>query len=376
MIFAVGKVHGHLNLYIIRRMVTSTRSFVHKVWHSLGHYFAAISFFGGFLWDAITLGKTVQQSDLLILSGYLLGSVLILFWLAHLSHDLIPADNPHVWYRRAPYFLLQFLFGSMLSALFVLYFKSSSHWFALLWSLGLAGLLVGNEYLEEHYEWLPLSWSMFGLCSILLLNFLIPTLLGSVHWVWFYISTLIGVSLTHWLYARTHDKAGHIFPVWVIAFVLAMAYRFDWIPPVPLVKERVIVGSHLVKKENTFVLQVDKAEWWRFGLLSSNRIHLLPGESLYFVSSVFAPVGLKATLYHRWEYHDAKRGWVTASRIGFNLNGGRKEGFRGFTYLSNWRDGDWRVSVETEDGRTISTDHFRIDTMTGSNLTDRSEITI
>jgi hypothetical protein len=78
------------------------------------------------------------------------------------------------WLERAPYLLLQFLFGGLFSALFILYFQSSSHLAAMLWSLGLGGLLVANEFIDGKYSRFTLTWALFGLCAMLLFNFLLP----------------------------------------------------------------------------------------------------------------------------------------------------------------------------------------------------------
>ena len=122
-------------------------------------YLPVVAFFAGFLWDALTIGKNVNASDLLILSAYLFGTVPIMVWLVKRANLLI--DNAaqttlamHVsfkdanWRERLPYLLLQFLFGSLFSALFILYFKSSSHLAAFAWCLGLGVLLIANEFLE------------------------------------------------------------------------------------------------------------------------------------------------------------------------------------------------------------------------------------
>ena len=41
-------------------------------------YAPVAAFIGGFVWDALTLGRTIKPSDLFILLGYLLGAVVIL----------------------------------------------------------------------------------------------------------------------------------------------------------------------------------------------------------------------------------------------------------------------------------------------------------
>ena len=45
---------------------------------SLKNLLPAIAFFGGFLWDALTIGRQINPSDLWFLAGYLLAAGLIL----------------------------------------------------------------------------------------------------------------------------------------------------------------------------------------------------------------------------------------------------------------------------------------------------------
>ena len=335
----------------------------HFAWRK---YFPVIFFFGGFAFDALTLGKQVQQSDFVMLTGYLLLAACILWWLAHhaqratvnISEAGILRLLPKAWRASAPYFVLQFIYGNLLSALFIVYFKSSSHAMALVWSLALAGFLVGNEYLEDHYHEHTISWTMFGFCAILLLNFLLPCLVGSIHWFWFVLSTLAGAGLTHFFYKKSGQPMAHIAPTWLLASLLLLAYFSDVIPPVPLVKQDAAIGVALTKT-NTYNVQVDDHDWWQIWRAFSDDIHIQAGERVYCVTAVFAPRGLHTRLYHRWEFYTGKV-WVMASRIGFTLNGGREAGFRGYTYKQNLQAGEWRVTVETEDARTLSTDHFTL----------------
>lgn len=331
----------------------------------VGDYFPAIFFLSGFVWDALTIGRNVTAFDLTIFAAYLLLAGLILYLVAR----PIQLENTqstlihwlHQYYSpRFPYFLLQFLFGSLFSALFILYFKSSSHWLAWLMSLLLALLLVANEFLESEYKRFTLSWALFGLCAMLLFNFALPFLLGSIHAVWFYLSTLLGASLAFWLYKKTPHHFGSIKPVGVIAALLMFAYMVDMIPPVPLVKRDVAMAYALNKVGADYQLTQQASPWWVLWRKDSDELVLVSGERVYCFSSVFAPPGLQTKLYHRWEHYDKHQGWQTQSRIGFTLSGGRYGGFRGYTYKQNLAEGDWRVSVETENEKTIAVHDFSI----------------
>jgi len=347
--------------------------------------FPVLAFFGGFLWDALTLGQTVQTWDLWILFGYLFGAALLLPYLAkRVQAKQIPppegkseTDPPlseaasmrqrvagtKIWLREgAPYFLLQFFFGGLFSALFIFYFKSSSQLSAYAVVALLALLLIANEFLEKHYGRFTITWCLFGICAILFLNFAIPYLVGSLSGVWFYTSTLAGASLTHLVRRYSAGRPGRIFPVWLLAGGMVFAYLSNMIPPVPLVKRELLVGHDLKRLPDGYRLTVEEISTWIFWREQSGIVHLVPGEALYCFSSVSAPRGFATRLFHRWVYQNPDHSWVTASHIGFTLNGGRKNGFRGYTYKKNLLPGKWAVHIETEDGRIIASHHFEIRT--------------
>src|SRR6185295_18337828 len=81
------------------------------------HWFPAVFFFGGFVWDAITLGQSIKSSDLFILLAYLTGAAVILVLIGR------GATFRYSQYLNA---VLQFFFGNIFSALFIFYFLSSS----------------------------------------------------------------------------------------------------------------------------------------------------------------------------------------------------------------------------------------------------------
>ena len=44
------------------------------------------------------------------------------------------------------------------------------------------------------------------------------------------------------------------------------------------------------------------------------------------------------------------------------VTGGKQEGYAGYAYKQNWHPGDWKVSVETRDGREIGRRRFTVGT--------------
>jgi hypothetical protein len=330
---------------------------------SLKRYAPVLAFFGGFLWDALTLGRKVKVLDFWILGAYLVAAAVFVLWLARRDFlALLPPEPGEGWRGRlraiawqAPYLLVQFCFGAIFSALFILYSKSSGHLGSWILALFLGILLVGNEFMGERYgRRFTLTWGLFGLNAILLLNFVLPHVVGSLNPAWFHISTLFGVLLAHGLHRLSPGRPGRILPAWGVAAALALAWHLGMIAPVPLVKRDVAVGHNFVQAGGHYVLQVEAPPVWKFWQDWSRTVRVAEGERLYGVSAVFAPLGVTAPLEHRWEYHDPSSGWRLVSQSRFQAAGGRERGFRGYSYVTGPAPGDWRLIVATQDGRTIA----------------------
>jgi hypothetical protein len=194
---------------------------------------------------------------------------------------------------------------------------------------------------------------------MLLFNFALPFLLGSVLSIWFYLSTLLGAMFAYWLYRKTPNHLGSIWPVSVIAGLLMLAYTVDMIPPVPLVKRDIAMAYAIEKVDGKYQLSQQKSPWWVFWRKSSDDLEVQSGQRIYCFSTIFAPAGLKTKLFHDWQLH-TKQGWVLQSRASFTVSGGRYNGFRGYTYRSNPVEGDWRVVIKTENEKTIAVHKFTV----------------
>lgn len=329
--------------------------------HLLRRFYPLAAFLGGFVWDALTIGQRVREIDLWRLSAFLLGAALLVLWLAAREYRKAVAPAAGDGWRgrlsdlrwQAPYLLLQFFFGGIFSALFILYFKSAGHLGTWLTAALLGLLLVGNEFVGKRYgQRFTLIWALFALNAILLFNFLLPHAIGSLHPRWFYVSTAGGVLLTLVLWWVAPGRPGRIFPAWAISGVLLLAGGFDMIAPVPLVKQDLAVGHDFVQERGRYVLQVERAPSWQFWRDQAATVHVAAGERLYGVSAVFAPRGLTAGLEHRWEIRQ-DGDWRPVSRNSFQSTGGRERGFRGYSWVQSPQPGEWRFIVATQDGRTI-----------------------
>ena len=332
-----------------------------ETWALLRRLYPVAAFLGGFAWDALTIGQRIRVVDFWRLGAFLLGAALLTLWLARRGALGVAAPEADqslrarfrslIW--QAPYLLLQFFFGGIFSALFILYFKSSGHLGTWLTAAFLGALLIGNEFAGDHYgQRFTLTWALFALNAILLFNFALPHALGSLNPLWFYASTATGLLLTLLLRWLAPGRPGRSGPAWSLAALLTLAFSLDMIAPVPLVKRQMAVGQEFVQADGNYTLQIERAAWWQWWRDQASTVHVPEGGRLYGVSAVFAPLGVTASLEHRWEVH-AATGWRVVYRRPFQSTGGRDRGFRGYSWVLNPPPGDWRFIVATQDGRTI-----------------------
>lgn len=343
-------------------MLSSTQAFLRR-------FYPLAAFLGGFVWDALTIGDRVTPAAFWRLGAFLACSALIALWLArrHVRRDLTakPGAGSHSRLgqivRQGPYLLLQFFYGGIFSALFILYFKSSGHLGTWTMTAFLGALLVGNEFARDHYgRRFTLTWTLFALNATLLFNFALPHFVGSLDARWFYISTGAGLLLTLGVQRLAPGRPGKLWPVWMIAAALLLAWQLDMIAPVPLVKRELLVGHDFRQAAGRYSLGIEQAPPWQFWRDQALTVHLADGERLYGISAVFAPRGITADLEHRWEFKD-KEGWRRVAVTRFQTTGGREKGFRGYSWLQQAIPGDWRFTVATQDGRTIGILTFRVE---------------
>ena len=316
----------------------------------VSRYAPAVFFIGGFVWDAVTLGRKIKPVDLFILAAYLLGATAILVMLGR-----------GVQFRGSQYLaaVLQFFFGGMFSALLIFYFLSSGGLGGYLVVISLAALLIANEFLGNRYSELTLSWMLYTLSACMFFNFALAHLFRSISTFWFYLGTLIAVLLVLVLRRVSRHDTASVKPAIAAAALLLLLHLFNLIPPVPLVKKQMVIAHGVHREGRDYVARIE-SPGWRIWRASSPTFHREKGEPVYCFTSVFVPNGIRTTIRHRWERVDANGDWVTHDVRSFQIAGGREGGYRGYTLKQNIIPGRWRVTAESESGATIGFVEFRV----------------
>jgi hypothetical protein len=136
-------------------------------------------------------------------------------------------------------------------------------------------------------------------------------------------------------------------------------YLAGLIPPVPIAAKTLGIYHRVEHVGDRFIVSYEPS-FWRFWRHDDEAFGAEPGDIVHVFFAIYSPTRFDDTVFVRWSLKDPAQGWQDSDRIPIHITGGRREGFRGFATKQNFSDGDWRVLVETRDGREISRLHFTV----------------
>jgi hypothetical protein len=130
---------------------------------------------------------------------------------------------------------------------------------------------------------------------------------------------------------------------------------------VPLALDTGVVAHDVTLIDNQYVVTYEAEEWYIFWRKHKLQYTHTPSERIYIFSSIFAPTDLKVSVYHRWKWYNEKQNrWEKLEDIGFDITGGRDNGFRGYSYKSNVWPGTWKVEVITAEELVMGVINFDV----------------
>ena len=310
------------------------------------------AFIGGCGWDWLTLRRIDNPMDLGFMAGYLLVSAI-----------LVVLIGRRVEFRYSEYLpaVAQFCFGGLLSPFMVFYFKSAAGFGSTLFLILLAGLLVGNEFLEKRLSSATVSFSMFGLCCGMFFALFTPIIVRRMNLAVFLLGLAVSAAVC-WGLVRLIRGSGVSFkPVAAMYVLLAVLYMANIIPPVPLSMKHIGIYRSVTHRNGEYVCTMEQPRWYEFLKKSETTFRYRSGDKACCLVSVFAPTRLKKTIQHRW-YHKAPGSFFyqAVGTIPYGLEGGRDEGYRGYTCTGRLSAGKWKVEVTTDDGKVIGIARFQV----------------
>lgn len=334
---------------------------------------AAAFFFGGFLWDLLTLRRADAWLDNLLLASYLSALTALIVLTARVEFGDRPSGNRDrrlLRFRTVLRDATQFLMGALFSASVVFYGQSASLGRTSVYVVVLIALLVANEFVHRRRFNLTLLIALYFLAAASYLILLLPVLLLRVDFASFIGAGITGALLSAglvWYVDTRCALPGRLTRTKAVAAVgglfalLNVFYLTNLIPPVPLAMKYGGVFHDVYRSGEAYRLTYEAPPWHRFWSQTSDPFRHVEGEPVYCFAAVFAPTDLRERIYHAWQYRDERRGeWVETDRIPYEVVGGRARGYRGFTYKRTVHVGPWRVLVEDERGFVLGKVTFDI----------------
>jgi len=341
-------------------------------------FMAAVFFFSGVAYDTLTLTRIDLLLDNLLLLIYLLVLGVLIVLTGRLGIE--PAPDSKVltslspfarWMLRArPYYPMasQFLLGGLFSAYAIFYSRSATLTSTAIFFALLVALLVGTEFLRDRLSNLRLLVSLYALVCFAFFTFFLPVMTGLMNAAIFLVgaglSAVVTFRVVQLIYRNNPDRSrreavGVTVPAFALIGLLVGFYFLNWIPPVPLSLKFGGIYHEVKKTGDQFELSFEK-QWYQAWKRSDDTFPA--NEPVYCFTAVFAPVDLNTTVYHHWYFrpNDGKP-FTHADRIPIKISGGREGGYRAYTFKQRLDPGDWRVDVETEDGRIIGRVSVRVE---------------
>jgi hypothetical protein len=329
-----------------------------------------LMFLAGFLFDVLTMQRIDAWTDLGIQLLYLIGlSGLLVF--QHRESIGVWTPSPRIarlWRYHVE--ALHFLYGGLLSAYVVLYFRSSTAARPIVFLALLGALLLINEIPRVRRAGYGLRLGLYALCVLSFLNYFIPILLGRMDGGVFTLSLLLAAAVAWRMANLLATQAGddpaatrwRLFaPGAGVLALVGVLYLLKLMPPVPLSVQFHGIYHEVRREAGDYVLVYERPPARLFWRRESRPFGRREGDRIHYFARVFAPARFRHRVMIRWETYDAaRRSWVTTDRIPLNVVGGRADGYRGWAVKANFGAGAWRVTAETEDGRAIATLAFRV----------------
>ncbi len=346
-------------------MSTSLEKLGNWYWKYERHL-SSLGLISGFLFDIFTLTRVDKPLENVWIGFHIFVAAVAIIFLNLYEEGRLKAKVPgraHFWWT----FVIQFAFGGLFSV-YLVFYSRSAHFFSS-WPFLLLLFLnfLANERLRDKYTRASFQATMLFLSILFYAIYIVPIFVGTISSRVFLMSGIISLALMGGFVLllmtlspqRMRQEKWIIIPAVLLSYLLiTILYFSHLIPPIPLsLKDAGVYhsitrdstsGNYLVTEE-----VVDNLSWYEY-FFPNNSIKLVPGESAYVFSSIFAPTKFSAGIVHRWQRYDPdKKLWTTESIVPLQIFGGRDNGFRTYSYKSNLASGRWRVKVETAEGQVI-----------------------
>lgn len=331
-------------------------------------------FLGGFFFDIFTLSDVDDVLGIAqqIVYLFILGSILYYDFLDDNGFFKASPRMEKIWNYRQP--ILHFFLGSLLSVYSLFFLKSASIFSSIVFVILLIGLMIANELKSVQKSKIDIKIGLYVICVFSFFSMTIPVILGFVGIFPFMLSVICTAGVLYGVFHLLLKKVQNVkivlrrifAPGAGVLVLFVLFYLVGWIPPVPLSIQNMGIYHMIEKSEGKYIASHENPSWvfWRNG---DQKFIAEPNDKIYFFAEIFSPARFSDSVILHWYYKDPRQGWITTDRIPMGISGGRKQGYRGTSTKQNYTSGEWRISVETTDGREIGRIYFDVTKVTEPN---------
>lgn len=335
------------------------------------NHISAVSLAGGFAFDSWAFGSIDRPETQAVFIVYLLVAGITIAVL-HALESRPPEKRPSDRLRTILILAIQFALGCLLSGFCVFYIRSASLTSSWPFLLAMVAIFVANEYMRRYHARLAFVVLLFFFALYSYAILLVPLVVQRIGDIPFLISGALAVTLflfymralarlggERYRGARMKVAVGMV----LITLLVNAAYFLKVLPPLPLVLTEAGVYHSVERVGAAYRVgsEEEPPEWEAlFGTFPI--MHIQPHARIYVFNAIFAPRGLETIIVHDWQRRDPATGaWESRQRVLVNIVGGRPDGYRWYTYKTAPQPGQWRVDIETRDGRSIGRVRFAVE---------------
>lgn len=333
-------------------------------------HLSALAMVAGFIVDSLLFERVDLWQTQAVFAGYA-ATCFVAIPLLHWLETRAEHGKSSSRLRLVLPVAIQFALGGFWSGFVIFYGRSADFGASWPFLLFLVVILIASEYFHRYHERLVFTSVLFFFALYSYAIFAVPIYTGTIGTITFLLSGAIALGIFALFTALLRTLAhARFFPaLWkvragafAVLVIVNVFYFTNVLPPLPLSAPAAGI-YHAVWRVPGAYLATSEEESWQVRLLGfTPTLHVVAGESLSAYSSVFAPTTLATTIVHRWQWYDpmVKR-WVVKAAIAYPIVGGRDGGYRGYSSVPADRTGQWRVDIETVDGRRITRLPFTVE---------------
>ncbi|MBU6388613.1 DUF2914 domain-containing protein [Patescibacteria group bacterium] len=340
--------------------------------HKHEKHLSALAMVAGFIADNLLFIRVDLLQTQMLLAGYTAACFIAIPLLHWIESRATRAGAPLPRWRIVLPFVTQFALGGFWSAFVIFYGRSAVLGASWPFLLFLFLILLGSEYFHRYHARLVFTSVLFFFALYSYAIFAVPIYTGTIGTLSFLESgaVAIGVFALFTIILRVLARERFLADVWriragalAVLFLMNVFYFTNILPPLPLSSEAAGVYHTVWRVPGAYLATSETGQSWQVRYLGfPPTLHTVPGESLSAYSSVFAPTTLATSIVHRWQWYDpVQKQWVLKATVAYPIVGGRDGGYRGYSTVLASETGQWRVNIETIDGRLIERLPFTVE---------------